>query len=197
MNALAQISFQTSYRQLRPAEKLFVDQFISNAETGAARENVKLRHYIERPQVPHEMLQRPLVLAAIAERVSEITAASELTAFRVLKELQAIAFSNLGHYMELGEDGMPYFDFARCTPEQLGAISSIKFEQTPHGNRKLELKLHDKLAGLDKLMRYMGLLEPDNPYWRQDQAKPVNAPVIPATASAEDAHNEYARMING
>lgn len=204
MNALAPITFTSAYRQLRPAEKTFVDNYVTDVENKAAAANERISNALSRPVAPDVvaradgMLDKPMVRAAIAERITEIAAASELTTHRVIKELRAIAFSSLGDYMEVGEDGMPYFGFTKCTPEQLSAIASIEMEELPRGGRKMKFKLHDKIAGITNLMRYMGLLDPDNPHWKADNAKTVEGvPAIHADASDEDAGNEYARMING
>lgn len=146
------------------------------------------------------MLERPMVLAAIAERIAQIAADSELTAPRVIKELMAIAFSSVGDYMTIGEDGSPYFDFSRCTPEQLSAIASIEIDEQAgrYGpTRKFKFKLHDKLSGIDKLARYMGLLDPDNPHWRADQPRNVTPAALPGSIGVDGAADRYAAMING
>lgn len=205
MNALAPLSFTSAYRQLRPAEKLFVDNYVASIEIEAERRNERISNALYRP-IPAEvveasrgMLEKPLVRAAVAERINEIAAASELTVQRVIKELSAMAFSSMGHYMTVGEDGFPYFDLSKCTPEQLSAIAHVKTEVSASGRgaAKFEIKLHDKRASLVELMNYMGLRDPDNPHWRAENAKPINAANLPGDVSDEAAADVYAKMING
>lgn len=197
-------TFASAYRQLRPAEKAFVDAYVGDIERDANRANERISNALHRPIPPHivaqsrGMLDKPLVLAAITERVTDIAAQSELTVHRVIKELMAVAFCSVGDYMQVGEDGMPWFDLTKCTPEQLSAIQSIEIEETPRtGARKFKFKLHDKLSGIDKLARYMGLLDADNPHWRAEQARPVNGGMLPDHATLEQAGDAYSAMING
>lgn len=206
MNA---ISFASAYRQLRPTEKVYVDSYVADAERTANRANERISLALHRmiPQAVIDasqgMLERPMVRAAISERINDIAAANELTGHRVIKEYMGIAFASIGDYMQVGEDGQPWFDLARATPEQLAAIKSIEIEESGDGlsrpgKRKFKFTLHDKLAGLRALSEYMGLLNPDNPHWRAETAKPVNdTAALPAYITADDAADMYARMIDG
>jgi hypothetical protein len=208
MNALATIGFASAYRQLRPAEKAFVDAYVADIERTAARNNERISLALHRAipanvvEASRGMLDIPLVRAAIAERINDIAAASELTVHRVVKEWMAIGFASVGDYMQIGEDGQPYFDLARCTPEQLAAIKSIEIEESGGGDlsrpakRKFKFVLHDKLGGLEALSKYMGLLERGNPHWREDQPR-THQPTLPASTSVDEAANRYAQMING
>ena len=207
MNALA--TFASAYRQLRPAQKAYVDAYVADAERDANRRGERISNVLHRA-IPDDviaasrgMLDNPLVRAAIAERINELAAASELTVHRVIKELMGVAFSSIGDYMQVGEDGQPYFDLATATPEQLAAIKSIEVEETGDGmsrpkRRKFKFQLHDKLAGIKMLGDYMGLLQPDNPFWRMEAARPVNdRPGLPADVSTDGAADLYASLING
>lgn len=211
MNAVVTqpISFASAYRQLTPPQKAFVDAYVADLERQAARNNERISLALYRTipanvvEASRGMLDSPLVRAAITERINEIAAASELTVHRVVKELMGVAFASVGDFMEVGEDGQPYFDLTRATPEQLAAIKSIKIEETGDGlsrpkKRKFEFQLHDKLAGIKMLAEYMGLLQAENPHWRADNARPVGQrAVLPADASVEAAGDMYSAMING
>lgn len=63
-----------------------------------------------------------MVVAAITERVNEITASNELSANRLIREYIALAFSNMGDYIEIDNYGNPTLALNKCTPEQLSAI---------------------------------------------------------------------------
>lgn len=199
------VSFASAYRQLAPAEKAYVDAYVSDVERDAIRRNERISNALYR-QVSAEtveasrgMLERPLVRAAITERIREIADGSELTAPRVIKELMAMAFSSLQNYGEVNPDGTVSWDLAKCTPEQWSAVKKIKQEMDPRNPnivRKQEIELYDKPGAITMLMRYMGLLEPDNPFWRNDAERPT-APSIPAGTSGDVAANTYARYLNG
>jgi hypothetical protein len=198
--------FVSAYRQLRPAERAYVDGYVADLERDAQRKGERISNALHRAvpaaiiEASRGMLDRPLVRAAIAERINDLAAQSELTVHRVVKELMNIGFSSIGHYQTIGEDGMPYYDLSQCTPEQLAAIQAIELETIEGRNgttRRLKIKLHDKLGGLDRLARFMGMLENDNPHWRAEQARPIDSvPTLPADAAANDAAEAYAAMIN-
>lgn len=193
------VEFSSAYRQLRPSERTFVDGYVSDLETKAVRTGEKLHMLLMKPvevdERSSEYLGLSMVRAAIAERVRELQEEMELSVYKTLKELRSLAYSNIGNYMEIGEDGQPYFDLARCTPEQLAAVKSIEIEEKPNMTRKFKFVLHDKVAALDKTMKYQGLL--DDEHWRAENAKAVKAGTLTADASDDEAAELYARMING
>lgn len=201
------MNFVSAYRQLAPAEKQFTDGFVGALETRAVKANRRIIELLEDSDPgEHTMLDRPLVRAAIAERVREIQDAADLTAYRVLKELSAIAFSNISDYMVADSEVMEghtlnfiSWDLAKCTREQMGAIQSIKVEYDASGLvvKKLEFKLHDKVAGLDRFMRYMGLLDPENPHYRMEQAAKKEPLGLPVSTTQSQAANLYAQFIEG
>lgn len=206
------MNFVSAYRQLSAAEKQFTDGFVSALETRAVKANRRIIELLDGPMpVPTDqreagLLDRPLVRAAIAERVKEIQDAADLTAYRVLKELSAIAFSNLQDYMVADSEVMEghainfiSWDLAKCTREQMGAIQSIKVEYDASGLvvKKLEFKLHDKAAGLDRFMRYMGLLDPENPHYRSEIIKKKEPLVLAVGTTQTQAANTYAQFIEG
>jgi hypothetical protein len=203
MNA---ITFASAYRQLRPVEKAYVDGYVATVERDYVSRGERISNALYRAipgdvvEASRGMLDKPMVLAAITERINSLAADSELSPHRVIKELMSLAFSSIEHYQAIGEDGMPYYDLSKATPEQLAAIQAVEFEETMTRSgpqRKLKIKLHDKLGGLDRLLRYMGLQEPDNPHWRSETARPVGAGALPAAMTVDGAADAYARMING
>jgi hypothetical protein len=189
-----------AYRQLQPAEKAFVDAYVSDLEREAARRNERISNaaYWPIPVAVYEasrgLLDRPLVRAAVRERIDDLARASELTPHRVVKELMTLSFSSMEHYMRIGEDGQPWFDLQHCTPEQLAAIQSIEIEEGLRG-RKFKFKLHPKLDALKTLAQTIGLLEADNGYWREEQKRPA-VPQLTSDATQDSAADLYSRLIN-
>lgn len=207
MNAMsAPISFEPAYRQLQHAERSFVDAFIIELEQIAIRHNERLGSILRThgPEIAkrtwraHDMLSRPLVKSAVVERVEQITRDNELNAYKTLKEVQSIAYSNMGDYMDFFEDGsIPVFNFGKCTPEQLSAVRSVKFKQKPDGGFDFEFQLHDKMAALEKLMRYQGLAEADSEHFRAQNTKVVQTEALAADVDDDGAADHYSRIING
>lgn len=188
----------TAYRQLSAPEKAFVDGYVREIEREAAQRNERITHFLFKPLPVEGLLDRPLVRAAVAERINEIGRDSELTVHRVVKSLMNVAFASMENYIIIGDDGVPSINLQGCTPEQLEAIAGFEIEenQTRSGfSRKFKFKLHDKLSALGKLSQYMGITENDNPHWRADNARPVN-PALSADTSTDAAADMYASMIN-
>ena len=137
------------------------------------------------------LLARPMVVAAISERVNEIVADSELSPARIIREYLALAFSNIGDYIDMHDPTMPQYDLTKCTPEQLAAIKKITFETNSLGASRAIVELHDKLKPLETLAKFVGLVEPDNPHWRAMNATPV----IDSGATVAQAADAYAMLL--
>lgn len=208
VNALAPIAdFRPAYWQLEPMERKFVDGFVKDIEDVADKSGRRLLAVLQGP-IPFEldqrgiaMLARPMVRAAIAQRIHELSDLYDISIMRTLKENAAIAYSNISNYIEIDPNfGTPDINLSRCTPEQLSAIKMFEIEDRPRGGRKIKFQLHDKLSALGNLMRYQGLLSEDNPHWRQQEqsVKPVNGQgVLPANVDDDQAAALYAREIGG
>ncbi len=192
------INFESAYRQLSPVERVFVDACVFEIEKRAVKTGEKLVDALQvvsttRDARTLEMLSAALVRAAIAERVRDLTESMELNIYRTLKELRGIAYSSIGHYMKVGDDGQPYFNLGSCTPEQLAAIKSIEIDEPLKGGRKFKITLHDKMSALEKTMRYQGLLESEHQHWKSVSA--IEDMKLAAFETIDDAANSYARMI--
>lgn len=189
--------FTSAYRQLTPVEKRYVDDYVQTLERQSEREQQRLSNYLSLPvnddtyEASNGMLDRPMVIAAITERVNEITAATELSPNRIIKEYITMAFSNMNDYMEIDAYGNPQFSLEKCTPEQLSAIKKINYERGVNGGERLVFELHDKLKALEVLAKYTGLVEPDNSHWRNANA----IPVIDAESTTAQAADAYAALI--
>ena len=189
--------FASAYRQLTPVEKKYVDDYVQAMERRADREQQRLSNYLHLPisedvyEASNGMLDRPMVTAAITERVNELTTASELSPNRVIREYMALAFSNMADYINIDSYGNPEFDLTKCTPEQMSAIKKVNFERNAMGGEKLTFELHAKQPSLDGLAKYMGIIEPDNPHWRAANATPI----IDAGASVAQAADAYAAIL--
>ena len=72
MNALIDHNaFTSAYRQLRPVERAFVDETVRDMELQAAQRNERISAVLYRPLASSdEMVEKPMVRAAIAERIN-------------------------------------------------------------------------------------------------------------------------------
>ncbi len=107
---------------------------------------------------------------AIAERIRRLNRARltklDITADKVLQEIAAIAFANIGDYMVVGADGSPVFDLSGLGATQLAALAEVTVEesndvQSVKGRvRRTKIKLHNKIAALTLLAKHLNLLKP-------------------------------------
>lgn len=205
MNQVATFgTFEPAYRQLRQSERVFVDGLVSFVEKEALRTSEPMAAILKGLRTdtfePYEldMLGRVHVRTAIYDRVREISEISELNVYRTMKEVRAVAYSSMGHYLTLDDFGMPSFDLRKCTPEQLSAIKTIKYRVTATGKIEFEIVLHDKLVAIDKVMRYQGLLESDNDHWARTQRKSnAFATELDANVTDDQASEEWAKFLHG
>jgi hypothetical protein len=193
------INIRPAYHQLTPAQRAFVDAFVSDVELRSVQTNRRLVDVLADTRTDDTpMLSFALVRAAIADRVRELQEQAELNIYRTLKELRAMAYSNIANYLYIDGEGQPTFDLSVATPEQMSAVKSIEITETESKGtktRKFKFTLHDKVSALDKVMRYQGLLSDDNAHWKNtlDKRQPK---LLPAFDTIDEAENEYKKLLN-
>lgn len=202
------LTVSSAYGQLSAVERDYVDRYIPEIERRA--EDAKEPFQIFARSIPADLydnsrglLDRPLVLAALAERVKAISEQSALTPWRIMKELQNIIFANMSDYTQLTTDRDGNIDRiidpSNCTPEQWAAVRKWKIDKNPLGGSKVEFELHDKLKAIGLAMQVMGLNETGNAYWRDQEAKLQNAEnraaTIAAGATDQQAADEFATYL--
>ena len=203
------VYFASAYKQLNPSERSFVDGTVRQLHAEAQRKGERISLALNRA-VPasitasdtKDMLQRPVVTAAIAEQVNEIAAAEEFSPRWWATEVYAIASSNMGDYMGEDEEGNPVLDFSSCTPAMKAAIKKIKYKTASpglggaSGRSEVEFELHSKLEALKMLGQAAGLLDPESPYWRKDRDDQAARPLT-ARDTVDTAGERYAGLLEG
>lgn len=94
----------------------------------------------------------------LRENIEESTG---VTKNRVVRELQRIAFSDMGRFKR---DWMTLREFEDLTDDDRAAISSIDYQEIPteHGKETvIKFKLHDKLKAAEMLNKMLGYNAPD------------------------------------
>ena len=81
---------------------------------------------------------------------------TDLTAQKVIDELQRVAFSTMDDYAEWGPDGVTLLPSGEMEPDAARCVSEVSQTQTKDGG-SIRFKLHDKVQALDKLGRYFKL----------------------------------------
>lgn len=188
------------YVSLKPAEKAFVDAYLSNLGTSAKAagksivDAVGAFPNIDNSERATRMLQQMNIRRAIHQRARAIAAKFEISAHTVLKEVANIATANMANYLHITPNGDPYIHLGSCTFDQLAAIQEVTVEEYKDGRgedardvRKIKLKLHPKLDALDKLMRYLQLYAPE----RLDINVNVNSQSVNVNMTPEQAAELY------
>lgn len=208
MNAVAnQTMFQSAYRQISQPERSFVDRLVNLLAESAHRHEQSIRLALgqEMPDAVRRIdkkgwLDRPLVQAAITEEINRIADDQEISPQRWIKEVAAIAQSNVGEFYTVNALGQPEVDTDKLTdPDMTRAIKSIEFETSDNITRsavktKVKIIMHDKIAALKMQAAYMGLDDGENPHRRADRAAQEKI-ALPAGTTATEAGEKYARMI--
>ena len=121
MNAVAnQTMFQSAYRQISQPERSFVDRLVNLLAESAHRHEQPIRLALGQP-MPDTVrridkkgwLDRPLVQAAITEEINRIADDQEISPQRWIKEVAAIAQSNVGEFYTVNVLGQPEVDADR------------------------------------------------------------------------------------
>lgn len=204
------LKFVASYDLLQPSERTFVDDFIAAVEREAAKRFERLTSTLERvsqsidastlDERTRDLFAKPMIRAAIFERVNQLASQRDITPERVIQEIAALALANMEDYLDVGEDGLPTVDLADLSRVQMAAIQSIEvedsFSPTKGEVRKIKFKLHDKIAPLQALMKHMGM-DKENAIAAAYAALPRDLVQLPANATQEALAEDYARFIDG
>lgn len=128
-----------AYREVRP---------FSTARDGAARRCVwHIRH-------------RPHCIAYLASLKARSLARHEDAKARLIEELAAAAFANLGDFLTDGPDGrLAVRPVADLSAAQLRGLRAVTITHSAQGH-SVRLALHDKLAAIGRLTRLLGLDTP-------------------------------------
>lgn len=100
------------------------------------------------------LLKRRDIQDYIKELQTERNKRLQITQDDVMRELAAVAFSNVCDYAEIGEDGkLKYIPTSEIDPSKQAAIMSIR--QDKYG---MTIRLHDKLKALETYAKMAGWL---------------------------------------
>lgn len=152
----------TAYELLPAAEQQAVDEYVGMVEVEARRRGERVAVALSKP-IPPEIIRwsrgvflKPLVKAAIVERLQHSANNQDVSPSRVIAEHAALAFSNMADYVKIGMFGEYTIDMSKCTREQMAAIKSIETTDTPQG-RKVKITLYDKVPSLAALKEVMAM----------------------------------------
>ncbi len=177
-------------------ERQAVDDYVKFAISYQRSLNQRIALALDTP-IPSEYVRRskgalakPLVRAAVAERLQAEANEQDLSPDRIIKEHANIAFSNIADYLTVGQFGDFSVKPLDTIPRQaLSAVKSMKTIPGPWGLRT-EINLHDKQMSLKVLTELVGLVAPDKPPVLEEYAKPPRERALTEQVP-EKAYLEY------
>lgn len=202
------LQFSSAYRQLDSYEREFVDGFLVRVDKEAEHRHERLTATLERvsrsidlarlDDRTRDLFNKPLVAAAIRERVEEFAQQRDLTPEWIIKQYRNIAGASLENYFTVGQDGFPQIDLSALTTEQWSALQEVDCveEYSKRGNiRRVKVKLQPKMEALAKLMAHTGMDKADNSV--HSTYKSPSVPVLTDGQSVSELAESYARFIDG
>lgn len=206
---MERVTFASAYNQLQPSEREFVDAFLRSLDIEAQKRFERVTTTLERvvstidlqalDSRARDQFAKPIIQAAIRERVEDMARERDLTPDRIMREQAKIGFATIrAFFPRVGEDGHPIFDASNATEMDWAAVSHVKIEETYGRNgttRKIDLKMHAKQAALDAMAKWTGLDKPDNAEASAYRSLPPELQKITANDTAETLADKYADFI--
>ena len=148
---------------LTPKQQRFCDEYLidMNATRAALRAG-----YTQATAMNGQLMEMPKIQAYLKERTTEASKKLQVSHETLLGELMKVAFANMGDYF--GDDGKikPMQDIV---DDKKSAIWSLKVSEGKYGTT-LQLRLHNKLAALEKIAKHIKFYEVE-----QKQPEPQEA----------------------
>lgn len=159
----------SAYDLLDATERQAVDDYVAFVVEHQRSKHQRVLAALNLP-IPNEYLRRsrdalyrPLLRAAITERIKEESAKYDISPDKVINEYAAVAFSDITDFFQQGLYGEPTLKDLRDIPaDKAGAIKSIECQPGRMG-LKYKITLHDKLPALKTLSDWMGMTVPERP----------------------------------
>ena len=121
------------------------------------------------------LLKNVKVKAYLEERIRERQKRTEITQDRVLREIAAIAFADIGDIVSVSGGAVCLANTNELPEEKRKMISGIK-----EGREGVEVKMYDRLRALELLGRHLGMFDE-----RRDRE--AQEPITITFAGTEDA----------
>lgn len=118
---------------------------------------------------PALVFDREDVKKEIDRRQKIMATKAQVSAQWIVDQLKSIASANLGDIIEVDEEGSPYYNFDRLSPDLKQALKGLTVDEYIEGRgkkgqrvRKIRVDLNDKLRALEMLAKHLGMFEDKN-----------------------------------
>jgi phage terminase small subunit len=154
-------------RGLNPKQQLFVQEYLTDLNATAAAERAG---YKEPNKQGPRLLVNVGIAAAVAAAQQRLAHKAEIKAERVLAELAALAFSDLGQVLDFAGNELQLRRPGDIPESARRALASVKVRRVFEGAGEdkvpvdlIEFKLWDKRAALVDLGKHLGLWKERDP----------------------------------
>lgn len=191
-----------AYQSLNDKEKAVVDEYVDYCIDLQKNKKERILNALSLP-VPEgyarrfgKELDRPLVTAAIAERIKEESEKQDINPDRVIKEMAVIAFSQPQEFLYTSDTGVVTLrDLDSIPAYKMGAVKSVETKMNRFGIPETKIVFHDKLSCLVKLAEMMGLVAPEKPAPLKEYVAPVEEKEI-LTVEASKAYERLLESVD-
>jgi phage terminase small subunit len=168
----------TPKRTLDARESRFVDEYLTDLNTERAAlaagyspsmAKSKAYQWVSNGKVKNH------VFMEVQRRKTKLTTALGITSQLVVKEIAKVGFASMRQFLHIDVRGQPQINLTDTPDDDLDALSETSTETIlektgvdAYGKpvfsqvRKTKIKLHDKLAALEKLARYTGVYDKES-----------------------------------
>jgi phage terminase small subunit len=151
------------HTKLTPKQDLFIGEYLISFNAADAYRKAGYSHNRANEEACR-MLARPNVQREVQRRYTAIKEGQGVTQARVVAEMAKVAFASMRNFVRIDEEGQPQIDLTDTPDDDLDALSEVSTETVIERDgvneiRKTKIKLHDKLAALEKLARYTGVYD--------------------------------------
>ena len=152
-----------SNKPLNDRHQVFVTEYLKDLNATAAAERAGYSARTAR-KIASALLKKSEIAAAIKAEMEKREQRTQVTVDRVVEELAAVAFANIGD--AYNDDGqiLPIGKMPRSFQ------SAIEIYQ--RDDRGTRIKMHDKISALEKLGRHLGMFN-DKLQLKGDQENPI------------------------
>jgi len=168
-----------TYKQRRFVDEFMIDR---NATQAALRAG-----YAEKfaRGIGCAMLAHYKVRAEVDRRSVDLSDRAGVAAIQVIEKLWAIVRANIADYLIIDADGQIRLDPSKIKGEQAAPIAALATEGATAGDgaghaRRTHIRMHDKIAAADKLLRHLGGYKDRVEHTGQDGGPIAVAPVTHA-----------------
>jgi len=168
------IRMTLSYKQQRFIDEYMIDFNGTQAAIRAGYSPRTARHQA------HQLVTDYRIQAELKARTAKLSEQASITVAEIVERLAAILRATMRDYLRMTAKGELALDFSRATPQQMAAVQHLEIDRAAgedaDGAKKFRLRLYDKIAAADKLLRHLGAYRD-----RVEHSGPEGGPIEVAT----------------